>query len=522
MTYLRGGKVLRIDLSRRESQSVPTERYAHAHIGGRGLSARLLSQSDFARRDARERRSTLCFAAGVLGGTSYPGCTRTDVMWTSPAAGRVGRASMVGGWAGELKQAGWDAVVLVGCADQPVYVSIRNELVEIRDAGRVWGAACRETQDLIRSDVDSPDAKVACIGPAGESQMAHATVQSDLCSVEGAPGSGAVLGSKNCKAIAVRGTQGVRLADPGRFVEASLAAHQAVCSSEYSKQVHGYDVRDVPRAWELRRVGCSCCPVSCRENYRVPGLGGVVLPREARARLWTELRRRDPGLWYEFVRRCEEEGIDAAAMATTIRWLIRLRDLDLVPPRLADGVFVEGDGPDAMRSLLRATMERKGLGSIIAHGARATADYLDARIPAAARGGRSTFEHVAPTTGTEVPAGGTADAETDAGGAPAGAVRGIASAIGDIVGMCERLASATSDEVQADAFAVAISAGLGRTLSVDELVCAATRGERLELGLRGNAQATCAAVRPSVWGGRTQHRLPGRPAAAIEGVSVAY
>ena len=186
MTYLYGGKVLRIDLSRRESQSVPTERYADA-LGGRALSARLLSGPEFARRDTRERQSTLCLAAGVLGGTSYPGCTRTDVMWTSPAAGCVGRASMVGGWAGELKQAGWDAVVLVGCADQPVYVSIRNEFVEIRDAGRVWGAACREAQDLIRSDVDSPDAQVACIGPAGESQMAYATVQSDLGSVEGAP-----------------------------------------------------------------------------------------------------------------------------------------------------------------------------------------------------------------------------------------------------------------------------------------------------------------------------------------------
>lgn len=310
MTCLHGGTVLHVDLGRGEWRAVSSARHVRECVGGHGLAVSLLFESHAARGGRPSGGNACCFAAGALAGTVFPGCAVTDLTWTAGALAPVGRTSLPGGWATELKQAGWDAVVLEGRADRPIYVAVRNDEVELRDAREVWGATCEAADRQIRAELDSPDARVVCIGPAGEKQHAGATVRGDLGAAEGDAGSGAALGAMNCKAVAVRGTRGIRLADPGAFLEVALAAHEAVRASPFHGQVHGRAAPEVPRAWRHRRAGCACCPVSCRDSYGVPGRGGVVLPYEARDALLPELRERDPRLWFDLVRGCDLEGVD--------------------------------------------------------------------------------------------------------------------------------------------------------------------------------------------------------------------
>ncbi|MFA4965033.1 MAG: aldehyde ferredoxin oxidoreductase N-terminal domain-containing protein [Thermoleophilia bacterium] len=216
MTDLYGGKILRVDLTRGEVATVPTERYAPKFIGGRGFNARLLYEAVDASTDPLGPENIVGLSAGPLSGTLYPGCSRTDVMCKSPVTGYIGNASMGGDWSAELKHAGWDAVVLEGKAAKPVYVAIRNDRVEIRDAGELWGKQNYVVQDLIRSELGSPDAKIVSIGPAGENQVVYSTIHCNVGNAAARTGTGAVMGSKNCKAIACAARRGSRSPTPRR------------------------------------------------------------------------------------------------------------------------------------------------------------------------------------------------------------------------------------------------------------------------------------------------------------------
>ena len=228
-------------------------------------------------------------------------------------------------------------------------------------------------------------------------------------------------------------------------------------------------------------------------------------------RLWPELRRRDAGLWYEFVRWCEKAG-DSRSDGRTIRWLIRLRDLDLVPPRVGDGVFVEDEGPDAVRRLLRATTERKGLGSIIARGVRATRTIWTRGYRRRTRW-RSTFEHVARVSGRG--AAGSAAGRGDG----RGGRRGRAGRRGGgrrLVGACDRLAGARTTRSGRTASPWPSAAGLGRPVGATSLSVprrARASGGRARAERPVAAAATARGCRGAPLPGR--RRRPGGPACPL-------
>jgi len=343
---------------------------------------------------------------------------------------------MDGCWGAELRQAGWDAVVLVGRADRPVYVSVRNDAVEVRDAGGLRGATHSETQDLIRSELDSPDARVACIGPAGERREACATILHDLGGSTGDAGSGAALGSRNCKAIAVRGTRGVPIAALSRFLELCFAAHESLHACRCDAKVRPSVPQEAPRGWEVRRAACAGCPVSCLAAFRVRGQGSAVLPSDACAELLPEVRRREPAAWYAFVRLCRQEGVDPGAVVAVARQT-QGETLTRTSPSLAAAAGIlgwprEGDGPGHVTTVGR-----------------------EASVPAA---------HGDPVDGT-------------------------AAVVDGLVGGCERLAGGTSGPSRLRSYAAALAAGLGRAVDGDQLARAAAQTVRLEGVLLWNAAA---------------------------------
>jgi len=423
MTYLYAGAILWIDLTTGTTSIRSTLDYAEKFIGGRGINARIMYDTIGPDTDPLGPDNVIVFGTGPLSGTAYPGCSRADVMSKSPVTGLLGDANIGGDWAAELKYAGYDHVVLTGRSEHPVYLRIRNDLVELRDAGELWGQTTYETRRLIQEELDDPEAKVLSIGPAGENLVSFATIHGSVGNAAARTGMGAVLGSKNVKALVVRGTKGIAVADPEAFLEACKAAHDQVKGADYYEEVHTIGVTNAEYAYVLsgieaggdghegldfdpegktdynafwnkhgyKRTGCMGCPVHCMENYNVPGVGATVISCELYTQLTWEVQNADMLLWYALIRQCQEMGIDNTSMALTIQWLMELHALGIIDANLTDGIAMEWGSKEAITAIMDRTIANEGFGAVLARGMKATAEYFDARVPEERRGGRSTY-----------------------------------------------------------------------------------------------------------------------------------
>ena len=215
------GKYLRVNLT--DGTSVVEETpalWARDYIGGRGLAARCLFEWLDPKVDPLSPENILIFATGPLTATNAPTGARYMVVTKGPLTGAITTSNSGGHFGPQLKYAGYDMLVLDGRANRPVYLFIDDDRIEVRDASHLWGRTVCETEDLVREEVGVPDARVACIGPAGENRVRFASIMNDKHRAAGRSGVGAVMGSKNLKAIVVRGTGGVSVADPAKFNKA--------------------------------------------------------------------------------------------------------------------------------------------------------------------------------------------------------------------------------------------------------------------------------------------------------------
>lgn len=213
------GKILRVDLT--SSSSVSEELnlgWAQQFIGGRGLGARYLYDQADPTLDPFDPATPLIFATGPLTGTNASCGARYMVVTKGALTNCITTSNSGGHWGPELKFAGFDLVIVTGRAERPVYIWIEDNRVEIRSAADVWGLGVWDTEDRIRDELGAPHAKIASIGPAGENLVRFAAVMNDKHRAAGRSGVGAVMGSKNLKAIAVRGTSGIPLARPEEFM----------------------------------------------------------------------------------------------------------------------------------------------------------------------------------------------------------------------------------------------------------------------------------------------------------------
>ncbi len=425
MSFLYGGTILWVDLTTGEVSRIPTARYADKYIGGRGIGARLVYDHVGLDVAPLSPANILAFGTGPLSGTPFPGCSRIDVMSKSPVTGLLGNSNIGGDCGAELKLAGYDHVVLAGRSERPVYLYVHNDTVELRDARGLWGRSTYETRQAIKEELDNPEIKVLCIGPAGENQVSYGSIHSNLGNAAARTGMGAVMGSKNVKALAVRGTKGVAVAHVDEFLEACLDAHMTVRGADFYQEIHSiggvhaqyaYVLSGIeaagdghegiefdpegsmdPEAFKDRymhaRTGCTGCPVHCMENYYVPGIGGTVISCELYNQLSWEVRNDDMLLWYDLTRRCQEVGIDNTSLTMMLQWLMELHGLGIIDESLTDGVALEWGDREAILTMLDHTVRRVGFGDVLAGGLKVAADYLDARVPADRRGGRSTYWH---------------------------------------------------------------------------------------------------------------------------------
>ncbi|HKX95117.1 MAG TPA: aldehyde ferredoxin oxidoreductase family protein [Methylibium sp.] len=218
------GKILRVNLTNGTVKTEPLNMdWARAYLGSRGLASKYLVEEVDPKVDPLAPENKIIWATGPLTGTMASTGGRYTVVTKGPLTGAIACSNSGGYWGAELKFAGWDMVIFEGRSPKPVYLSIEDDKAELRDAAHLWGKSVWETEEVIKKQHQDPLTRISSIGLAGENGVLYAAIVNDLHRAAGRSGVGAVMGSKNLKAVAVRGTKGVgNIANPKAFMKATF------------------------------------------------------------------------------------------------------------------------------------------------------------------------------------------------------------------------------------------------------------------------------------------------------------
>jgi aldehyde:ferredoxin oxidoreductase len=409
------GRVLRVDLSARTTSAEEIdEQTFRRYPGGRALIARYLLRELPPRTDPLSADNVLVFAMGVLTGTPLSGASRHAVGAKSPLTGGFGEAEVGGFWGAELKRAGWDGIVVRGASPDPVYIWIRDEVVEIRDARHLWGLEIMDTEERLRAEVGERLARVCEIGPAGERLVRIAGIVNDFKDIAGRTGLGAVMGSKRLKAIVVRGSRSLPLADPGavksvgRWVADTLQEnHWAFHNYGTGMGLDGYTrvggmaVRNyeggpferaaeisaealLEKGYRVKMEACWACSVRCKKVVRLeepypidPKYGGPEY--ESIAALGADCGVGDLAVVAKANERCNALGLDTISAGAIIAWVMDLRRRGLLPDAAFEGEPAEFGNGRAVLAGVEAIAHRRGLGDLLAEGSVRAARRLGGR-----------------------------------------------------------------------------------------------------------------------------------------------
>ena len=232
------GKILRVNLTEGTVRSEPLNmEWARQYIGSRGLGSKYLISEIDPKVDPLSPENKIIWATGPLTGTMAATGGRYTVITKGPLTGAIACSNSGGYWGAELKFAGWDMIIFEGKSPKPVYLYINDDQAELRDAADLWGKSVWQTEEQLKKAHQDPLLRISSIGKAGEHQVLFAAVVNDLHRAAGRSGVGAVMGSKNLKAIAVRGTQGVgNIRDPKAFMAETFARKKILAENALTGQ----------------------------------------------------------------------------------------------------------------------------------------------------------------------------------------------------------------------------------------------------------------------------------------------
>ena len=415
------GKLLRVNLTAGTSQAedIPGQ-WLQEYIGGRGVADRYLWQELNPRVDPLSPDNKLLFATGPLTGTPVP-CGARYMVVTKGALTNVITTSNSGGhWGPELKFAGYDLLLIEGRAANPVYLFIYDDEVQIRDARGWWGKTVSETEDGIRDELGIPGLRIAGIGPAGERLVRFACIINDKHRAAGRSGVGAVMGSKNLKAIAVRGTKGVGIADPSGFIKAVWAMRSRLAKSEarqgltelgtastidltnafggcptrnfetgqfeQAENINGNSIKDQRM---VANKACFACTIACGRVTHLPGGTSEKYLVNMHPRNW---RTAGEGPEYEAAWAlgadtgvgdldavikanwlCNDLGMDPISMGATLAAAMELYERGILPDSQVEMPLRFGSS-EALVRMTEATAYREGFGNELAEGSKRLSD----------------------------------------------------------------------------------------------------------------------------------------------------
>ena len=232
------GKILRVALTAGTVKSEPLNMgWARDYLGSRGLATKYIVEEVDAKVDPLSPDNKIIWATGPLTGTMASTGGRYTVVTKGPLTGAIACSNSGGYWGAELKMAGWDMVIFEGKSAKPVYLYINDDVAELRDAAHLWGTTVWHTEEQLKKDHQDPLLRISSIGGAGENQVLFAAVVNDLHRAAGRSGVGAVMGSKNLKAVAVRGTKGVgNIKDPKAFMKVTMEKKKILAENAVTGQ----------------------------------------------------------------------------------------------------------------------------------------------------------------------------------------------------------------------------------------------------------------------------------------------
>ena len=305
--YGNAGKILRINLSNRSITTEDTTPYLKEYLGGRALNHILLFRDiDVAKVGPFDPENEIIFSSGPLGGTTFPSSGRCQATFIAPLPYSGWGDSNVGGAFGpEIKFAGYDAIVATGKAEKPTYVYIEDDRIEFKPADDLWGKGVTESSQILGER--HVGAQTLLIGPAGENLVRFANIRTHHTDALGRGGGGAVMGSKNLKALVIKGSKGVRIFEPTKFLELCQQIHKELLDPNYGvihsmtyKVLSAYGTPGITRligqtgmtpiknwnqcgmwendveltqqcidTWGIKRDSCFGCPIHCHGTYRV-------------------------------------------------------------------------------------------------------------------------------------------------------------------------------------------------------------------------------------------------------------
>ncbi len=432
MPFGYNGKILRVDLSKGQiTVEEPDEFFYRTYGGGSPLGAYYLLKEMSPGVDPFSPDNIMVFAGSVVSGAPVPGFARSGIVFKSPLTGAIADTQAAGYFGPELKFAGFDAIIVRGKSEEPVYLWIHDGEVEIKDASHIWGKTTGEAQDTIRTELGDERIIVAGIGQAGENLVRYACVLNNLKHAWGRLGAGAVMGSKNLKAIAVRGHRKLEMKD--RETVLSIARHfssnfmkespdnrglhdlgtaQYVMGQnedgqlptlnfqtgyfEKAESISGERMKDTVL---VKREACYACSVRCKrvvkadEPYQVdPAYGGPEY--ETIGMLGSDCGVDDFVAVCKANELCNKYGLDTISTGASIAFAMEAYENGIITKGDTKGIDLRFGNADAMVKMVEMIAKREGIGDILAEGVKRAAEKL----------GKGTEKFALHVKGEEVPA----------------------------------------------------------------------------------------------------------------------
>lgn len=415
------GKLLFADLTRGTLDERPVaETLARDFVGGYGMGARILYDRMERGTNALGPGSVLGFLTGPLNATGALFGGRYTVVCKSPVTGGWNDANSGGYFGPELKRAGFDGVFVSGVSRTPVYLFIKEGRAEIRDATRLWGKDCTQTQETLVEETGETDLRAAVIGPGGEKRSLMACVINDKHRAAGRGGCGAVMGSKNLKAVAVRGTSRIEVADPGKIREINrqildwmktgpargLLKEFGVFGTGGGTAANGLTGDTPVKNWggagtvdmgeerllkiatitydekyKTRKFACAQCPLGCGARYRVAEgkwpLEETDRPEYETLGAFGTMALNDNA---ESIIKCNDicnrAGLDTMSVGSTIVWAIECYENGLISREETGGIELTWGNAESIVAMTKAIADHAGFGRVLARGSMNAARAL--------------------------------------------------------------------------------------------------------------------------------------------------
>jgi aldehyde:ferredoxin oxidoreductase len=381
------GKILRIDLTDGKIFSIDSIDFGKKYLGGRGIAARIAWDEIGPEVDPFDPENPLIIMTGPLTGTLAPSSGRTAFCGISPQTYPKPwyTRSNMGGWFGsELKYAGYDGIIVKGKSEKPIYVWINDDEVDIVDAQIIWGRDTFSTQRYM-FDKHGKGVKVACIGPAGENLVRYSIIQSDTENAAGQGGFGAIMGSKNLKAITVKGKGTVKIARPKDFLELCLAINKDFQGSSPRDRPKPLPSEGLIQTYGLKGVACShSCPWRCGWMWR--NVPGTAYPGINTTFMMCVAGLFRGGHYFYDWNVGQETSVELSAVSNKLglnHWSLLLGMIPWLKECREKGLIVELDGetidfskPEFWIRLMQKISYREGIGDILAEGTPRAAERL--------------------------------------------------------------------------------------------------------------------------------------------------